>query len=66
MVRPLRARRWGSTIMNSAVVEGVLSETLAAGTTHFLRLSTVRTGNHLKVRFWATVGEEPEVEVALV
>ena len=26
---------------------------------------TVRTGNALKVRFWATVGEEPEVEVAL-
>ncbi len=28
--------------------------------------STVRTGNTLRVRFWATVGEEPEVEVALV
>ena len=29
-------------------------------------LSTVRTDNAPKVRFSATVGEEPEVEVALV
>jgi hypothetical protein len=28
--------------------------------------SGVRTDNHLKVRFSATVGQEPEVEVALV
>lgn len=28
--------------------------------------STVRTDNTLKVRFSATVGEEPEVEVALL
>jgi hypothetical protein len=28
--------------------------------------STVRTGNHLKVRFTATVGQEPELELALV
>jgi hypothetical protein len=28
--------------------------------------STVRTDNHLKVRFTAKVGEEPEVEVGLV
>jgi hypothetical protein len=28
--------------------------------------STVQTDNHLKIRFSATVGEEPEVEVALV
>jgi hypothetical protein len=27
---------------------------------------TVRTGNALKVRFSATLGEEPEVEVGLV
>src|SRR3712207_2742753 len=28
--------------------------------------SSVRTGNHHRPRFWATVREEPEVEVALV
>jgi hypothetical protein len=28
--------------------------------------SGVRNGNTPKVRFWATVGEEPEVELALV
>ncbi len=28
--------------------------------------SGIRTGNHPKVRFSATVGEEPEVELALV
>ncbi len=28
--------------------------------------STVRTDNHLKVRFWATVGKGPEVELALL
>ncbi len=27
---------------------------------------TVRTGNALKERFWATMGEKPEVELALV
>jgi hypothetical protein len=27
---------------------------------------TVRTDDTPKVRFWATVGEEPEVELALV
>jgi hypothetical protein len=28
--------------------------------------SSVRTDNPPKVRFWATVGEEPEVELALL
>jgi hypothetical protein len=28
--------------------------------------STVRTGNTLRIRFSATLGEEPEVEVAVV
>jgi hypothetical protein len=28
-------------------------------------LSGVRTDNHLKVQFWATLGEEPEVELTL-
>ena len=28
--------------------------------------SGIRIGNHLKVQFWATLGEEPEVELALV
>ena len=27
--------------------------------------SGVRIDNHLKVQFWATLGEEPEVELAL-
>ncbi len=27
---------------------------------------TVRTDNHPKVRFWVTVGEDPEIEVACV
>jgi hypothetical protein len=27
--------------------------------------SGVRTDNHVRVQFWATVGEEPEVELAL-
>jgi hypothetical protein len=42
----------------------VFAETQAAGSTHLP--STVRTDNALKVRFSATLGEEDEVEVALV
>jgi hypothetical protein len=38
----------------------------ACGSQHTLPPSGVRTDNHLKVRFWATVGEEPEPEVARV
>jgi hypothetical protein len=40
------------------------SEIQAVGSTR--SLITVRTDNHLKVRFSATMGEELEIEVALV
>ena len=46
------------------VEEGAFSQTQAAGSTHLpLHCTNLQ---HLKARFSATVGEEPEVEVALV
>jgi hypothetical protein len=45
-------------------VEGALSGTQAVGRTHLL--CTVRSYNALKVRFSATLGEEPEIDLAWV
>jgi len=45
-------------------VQAVLSETQAVCSTHLPH--TLRTYNALKIRFSATLGEEPEIEVGFI